>query len=144
MSQNKNNGSETGTDYELEQAVRMACEPFDYVASVNVDHPNPSGDLPKGLHIVVYTGEAESYEEHIQAFSPKDRIVVQSESRRQRRLSVNAIATFDGPQTWDTYESTPVYVADDVRGAEAVPLVEGIEQLRKKLTDPNYKVTPSV
>lgn len=121
----------------LYYVVEQAIEQYDDVASVRVSHPwNISDSDEKGTVIItVYTGEAETFEEHFEPLSPDNKVRLPRGPTMEETepLRYECIATFDGPQTMDTDEQTVVYMDESVIGAEPVELEEGIEKLGDKL-----------
>lgn len=121
----------------LYHLVEQAIEQYDDVASVRVSHPWNIDDSaePGTVIITVYTGEAETFEEHFEPLSSDSKVLLPRGSGmgETKPLRYECIATFDGPQTMDTDEQTIVYMDDSVIGAEPIELADGVEKLGDKL-----------
>lgn len=128
----------------LEPVIRTAIDEYEDVCCVYVDHPTSPDELPTFLDIAVYTDEAEAVMDFHDVGSPEYRIMVRRDDGEMRRLPFRVFGTFDGPQSRDTREGTPVYMDNDVTGAEPIPLKEGIERLREKITDPDLEISSSL
>lgn len=125
---------ETTTEVELDNVIRTAINDFDHVVSVYVDHI-PTYDTPSSLRICLYTGEAGSVEDPVEVFGPEYRIVIQRDDDRLR-LPFRIIASVGGPNDRDSSYGTPVYMHENVVGAQTLDLDVGMEYLRDKLSQP--------
>jgi hypothetical protein len=125
---------ESIVEVELETVVKQAMDQFDNVASVTVAHLVTYNQL-KTIHITVYTGEADSVEDHLGLFDDDHRITIE---RGDEKLLVpfSVYATFDGPVTWDSVEQTTIHIDQSVLGAKPVQLEDGLAYVRDKLEKP--------
>ena len=128
----------------LEAVVTAGMEHFDHVAGVYVAHP-PLDECEKGtLYITVYTGDVFTAESRIDLFSPRHRIEINGdEDGGERQYRFELYASCDGPNYLNNLSGTPVYMAEDVHGAEALPLETGIRYLSNKLMNPDEWETPN-
>ena len=129
---------ETTAEVSLEEVIETAIEKYDDVASVCVDHHSPD-EPPMQLRITVFTGEAKSFQDQVGVFDAKHRVVIPADEEDVTTVPFEVVATFDGPRNMDGMEGTPVYMSEDVVGAEPLELDKGIRYLREKLGNPEWE-----
>lgn len=134
----------TKKDVGLKPVIRNAIDEYESVCCVYVNHPTKPEEPPTFLDIAVYSDEAEAMMDYADIWGPEYRIIVRKDDGELRRLQFRVYGTIDGPQSKDTREGTPVYMDDDVIGAEPIPLKEGIERLREKITETNHEFSSSL
>jgi hypothetical protein len=115
----------------IETIMTDLLDRFEDVASINVNL-SASSENPGMLLISVHTGDA-GWEDNITFREGKEsRAVIESKAGEQFCLPFDIIATCDGPKR-ESIGTTPIYMTDDVLGAEPVTLDEGLDQLRAKI-----------
>ena len=135
---------ETTKTIPLREAIDIALDEFDDVACVVVNHLNFGADGVGNLCITIYTGDAGGFEEYLNLFGPEYRITFDNdESAPKRQYDFSFMATMFGPKSVNSAEGTTIYMAEDVLGAESLPLETGIEYLSDKLLNHSDWEQPS-
>jgi len=130
----ENQNDAAAVEIELETVVEKAIDEFNSITSITIDHI-ATYERPGRLHVTIYTGEAESFEDYLQLFSTDHKIAI---DRGDETLLVpfTVVATFDGPVTSDSLERTTIYMDENVLGARPVELEDGLAYVRDKLQKP--------
>jgi hypothetical protein len=115
---------------QIESLIEKIKNRFDYIAEIHVEHPTfPDGSQ---LIVIVHSGEAESFEQHLDLTSA-DEVTIDTGEANPLSFPFFVTATLFGPGHIQGLGGTTVYMAEDVGGAEPRELDTGIEILRKKL-----------
>jgi hypothetical protein len=115
---------------QIEFLIEKIKNRFDDIAEIHVEHPTfPDGSQ---LIVIVHSGEAESFEQHLDLTSA-DEVTINTGEANPLSLPFDMMATYQGPGHIQGSGGTTVYMAEDVEGAEPRELDTGIEILRKKL-----------
>jgi hypothetical protein len=108
-------------------------EEYDYIASIRVS-TIPTISQPSTCIIKIYTGEAESLEDYLPYFDEgRDKIGLPRADDPEFVCELELMATVDGPSSLENAESTPIYMADNVLGAEYLSLDDGLERFYERL-----------
>jgi hypothetical protein len=122
----------------IENIMTDLLSRFEDAVNINVD-PVPEHENPGMLIISVHTGNA-GLEDNITFHEGKEsHAVIESKAGEQFCLPFDVIATCDGPKR-ESIGTTPVYMSDNVRGAEPVTVDDGLDQLRAKIGKPNDEI----
>jgi hypothetical protein len=118
----------------LDTVVEQAINEFDSVTAITIAHLL-TWEQPRLLTIKIYTGEADSFEDHLQLFSDDHRIAI---DRGDEPILVpfRLFASFDGPAVWDSVEQTTIYMQDNVFGAQPLQIGDGLAYIQNKLKHP--------
>lgn len=126
---------ETIEEVPIETVIDDVFDHFDHVASIAVDHTQP--EEPSSVQITVYTGDIFGFEygcdENVPLYSSgRSRVVIESSDGERFTVPFHLIATSTGPSP-EMIERTPVYMSDNVLGAEPLSVEAGLDRLRSKL-----------
>lgn len=120
---------------ELTEVIEQSLDQFQDVPSITVNHL-PTHERPEEIVISLYTGEANSYEEYLDLYSPDHQIVIDRDDETFT-VPFHVKAYFEGPVTWDSTENTTIHLPEGVFGVEPVNLDDGIAYLQNKLENPD-------
>ena len=123
--------NETIEEVPIETVIDDVVDHFDHVASIAVNHTQP--EEPNSLQITVYTGDVFGYDENVPLYSSgRSRVVTKASNGERFTVPFFITATSDGPSP-EMIERTPVYMSDNVLGADPLSVEDGLDRLRSKL-----------
>lgn len=126
---------ETSTEHTLEEVIKATEDYWGDIACVTVDFPDgyPQGE-PAFAVVVVFTGEADSFDDQPGLYDASDKLVLPGEDG-EMVLPFGILGTVNGPPEENTGERCMVYRDDSFIGSEYLPLEEGLETLETALTE---------
>lgn len=127
--------SVTEKDISLREAVEGYFNEFDpeSIAGMSAWISWHEGE-PTAVMFTINTGEAKLDGQHVvDTFGAEYRIRIDRPDDDPLRLRFQCEADPYGPASLETSDTIPIYLCDDLAGADPIPLDEGIERLKAKL-----------